>query len=313
LGRKTSSYREWAERLKGYGGSEEARAEIEYWSEVEKWKGAAIPIDYQGGENTVESSQTLSFYLDSEETRALLQEVPEAYGTQINDVLLTALAETFAKWSGQRQVLVEVEGHGREELWEDIDLSRTVGWFTSLYPVILETGVVAGGGSLLKSIKEQLRRVPKRGIGYGVLRYLSRDAEVLGRMRALPRPEVRFNYLGQLDSALPPDSVFGPSDCSAGAERDGKQRRAYLLDVSGAVTGGRLQLNVNYSGNVHTRRTAEGLGRGMTETLRAIIASCRSLESKELTPSDFPLAKLSQQQLDLIMSMKGRRGNSDED
>ncbi|HEX8282852.1 MAG TPA: amino acid adenylation domain-containing protein [Pyrinomonadaceae bacterium] len=312
LGRKTTSYRAWAERLRQYAATETALAERDYWGEVEGASGGPLPVEYPGGENTVESAATITFSLDAEETRALLQEVPEAYRTQVNDVLLTALAETLSKWTGRRRVLVEMEGHGREEeLFADVDLSRTVGWFTTLFPVVLDAGAAGRGGALIKSIKEQLRRVPNRGIGFGVLRHLSGDAEVAAQMSALPRPEVRFNYLGQLDNALAADSLFGAAGEATGAERAGGQRRSYLLDFSGAVTGGRLQLGVSYSRNVHARHTAERLGRGLVESLRAIIAHCRSLEEEALTPSDFPLAKLSQQQLDKIMSLTGRGGDSD--
>ena len=120
----------------------------------------------------------MSVSLSAEETRALLQEVPEAYHTQINDVLLTALVQAFSRWTGARSLLVDLEGHGREEIFEDVDLSRTVGWFTTIFPVLLESGGGFHPGNALKSVKEQLRRIPNRGIGYGLLRYLSRDADI---------------------------------------------------------------------------------------------------------------------------------------
>ena len=311
FGSKTTSYRRWAERIGEYAQSEEAASERAYWAEVtQKWGGGQIPVDYPEGQNTIESARTISASLDTEETRVLLQEVPEAYRTQINDVLLTALVEAFGKWSGQRQALIDMEGHGREELWEDIDLSRTVGWFTTLFPVILELNANAQSGARLKSVKEQLRRVPQRGIGYGLLRYLSKDAEVSEEMRSLPQAEVRFNYLGQLDNVLPHNSLFGLSNEATGAERDRQQRRTYLLDVNGAVSGGRLQLNIIYSENVHGRAAIEAFSNSLLEALRAIIEHCQSLESSDFSPSDFPLANLSQQQLDLILSKTSRGGDS---
>jgi non-ribosomal peptide synthase protein (TIGR01720 family) len=312
LGPKTSSYRRWAERLEEYAQSEGAMEERAYWAEVERYEGNQLPVDYPDGENTIESARTISASLDAEETRVLLQEVPEAYRTQINDVLLTALMEAVCRWSGQRQALVEMEGHGREELWEDIDLSRTVGWFTTLFPVVLEMTRTTVEGARLKAVKEQLRRVPNRGLGYGLLRYLSKDADISAEIRALPQAEVRFNYLGQLDNVLPVNSLFSLSTEATGAERHGQQRRAYLLDVTSAVSGGRLQLNVIYSKNVHRRDTVEALSRGLMEALRAIISHCESLESSDFSPSDFPLANLSQQQLDRIMSKTSRGGHSNE-
>jgi non-ribosomal peptide synthase protein (TIGR01720 family)/FkbM family methyltransferase len=301
LGKKTSSYRRWSERLEEYE-REELGKEAGYWRGLEAKEVKPIPVDFSEGLNTVESARTVSASLEAEETRALLQEVPEAYRTQINDVLLTGVVEAFGKWSGHRQVLIDMEGHGREELWEDIDLSRTVGWFTTLFPVAFQLNPATQTGVLLKAVKEQLRRVPNRGIGHSLLRYLSQDAEVSEALRALPQAEVRFNYLGQLDNVLPSNSLFSWSTDPVGAERDGRQLRAYLLDVTSVVSGGRLQLNVIYSENIHRRDTVEILSRGLLEALRAIIAHCRAPEAGNLSPSDFPLAKLSQQQLDRIMS-----------
>jgi non-ribosomal peptide synthase protein (TIGR01720 family) len=257
-------------------------------------------VDYRDGGNSVAAARTLSVSLDSEETRALLQEVPETYHTQINDVLLTALGEAVNKWTGKRQVLVQMEGHGREELWEDVDLSRTVGWFTSLFPVLIEIDSTSDSGSLLKSVKEQLRRVPNRGLVYGVLRYLSK------KLSDGPRqPDLKFNYFGQLDNVLSSDSLFNLSSLARGAERDAQQQRNCLVEVSSAVSGGQLQLSVTYSENVHRRETIERLGSNLVAALRGIIAHCRSMESSDFSPSDFPLANLSQQQLDMISKMYG--------
>jgi non-ribosomal peptide synthase protein (TIGR01720 family) len=313
LGRKTSSYRKWAERLQRYAQEEKAKGERAYWQEIEKARGGRLPVNHLNGENTVESARTVSVSLDTEETTALLQEVPEAYQTQINDVLLTALAEAVGKWSGRRRVLIDLEGHGREELWEDVDLSRTLGWFTTLFPVAFDLKPGARKGELLKSVKEQLRRVPNRGLGYGLLRYMCEDAQLVEGLAALPQAEVRFNYLGQLDRALPPNSLLTLSGEAAGAERDGRELRPYLIDVSGAVSGGSLRLSVSYSQNVHRSADIEALSRGLVESLRAIISHCRALESSDYSPSDFPLANISQQQLDLIMSRAGAGGRSGDD
>jgi non-ribosomal peptide synthase protein (TIGR01720 family) len=252
-------------------------------------------VDYCDGGNSVAAARTISVSLDPEETRALLQEVPEAYRTQINDVLLTALATAVHQWTGKRQVLVQMEGHGREELWEDVDLSRTVGWFTSLFPVLIEIDSTNDRGSLLKSVKEQLRRVPNRGLVYGVLRYLRKTLSDGPR-----QPDLKFNYFGQLDNVLSSDSLFNLSSRGRGAERNSGQERSCLIEVSSAVAAGQLQLTFTYSENIHRRETIERLSSNLIATLRNIIAHCRELESSDFSPSDFPLANLSQQQLDLI-------------
>ncbi len=114
-----------------------------------------------------------------------MQDVPSVYNTQINDVLLTALIQSFAQWTGERSLLVDLEGHGREDLFEDVDLSRTVGWFTTLFPIYLQLEEVDRPGETLKSVKEQLRRIPNRGIGYGILRYLNKDTAIGKKLQTL--------------------------------------------------------------------------------------------------------------------------------
>jgi hypothetical protein len=148
------------------------------------------------------SADTVTVLLSADETRALLQDVPKVYHTQINDVLLTALMQTFAWWTGARSLLISLESHGREEIFEAIDLSRTVGWFTSLFPVLLRLQGDSQLEEALIGIKEILRRIPHRGIGYGLLRYLSDDPEIARQVRSLPKPDVRFNYLGRFDQVL---------------------------------------------------------------------------------------------------------------
>src|SRR5205085_2616916 len=116
----------------------------------------------------------------------------------IGDLLLCALSQALARWTGERRVRVELEGHGREALFEGVDLSRTVGWFTSLYPVLLEVPPSDEVGEALKSIKEQLRQVPQHGIGYGVLRYLAEE-DVRQQLVGLPEAQVSFNYHGHFE------------------------------------------------------------------------------------------------------------------
>jgi non-ribosomal peptide synthase protein (TIGR01720 family) len=224
------------------------------------------------------------------------------YHTQINDVLLTALVQAFASWTGVRTLLVDLEGHGREEVVEGIDLSRTVGWFTSRFPMQLSLGQASDQGGILKSVKEQLRQIPNRGIGYGLLRYLSRDPQVLQNLRTTPQPEVTFNYLGQFDQVLSGSSLFKWNRKSSGPDRSPLGIRRHLLEVIGLVVGGQLQLDWRYSENIHERRTIESLARGMVKALQSIIVHCLSPEAGGYTPSDFPKARLSQKDLDRFMA-----------
>src|SRR5262249_19541462 len=155
----------------------------------------------------VGDANTITVGLNAEDTRLLLHEAQLAYRTEVNDLLLTALAIVLCKWTGQSSVCVELEGHGREDLNEGVNLSRTVGWFTTRYPICL-TLEEGGIGSTIKSLKEQVRRIPHKGFGYGVLRYLHQEAVIRDSMRPKNPAWVTFNYLGQLDGAVEEASLF---------------------------------------------------------------------------------------------------------
>jgi amino acid adenylation domain-containing protein/non-ribosomal peptide synthase protein (TIGR01720 family) len=299
---KTTSFKDWAEKLAAYAQSDQLGAEADYWLAEADAEVAPLPVDDPGGDNSTGSAQSVTAELDAEETRALLQEVPAAYRTQINDVLLTALALAFRSWRGVSPLLVELEGHGREEVVEDVTLARTVGWFTTHFPVVLDLGGESDPGRALKAVKERLRLVPWHGIGYGLLRYLRADADLAARLRQAPRPEVSFNYLGQLDQSLSDDSPFAPAAESAGPTVGGSSRRPYLLQVVGAISGGRLRLSLSYSPHVHRAAGIEALAESYLASLRALIAHCRSAGAGGYTPSDFPLAKLDQDKLDALLA-----------
>ena len=294
---KTTSFQEWSRRLSEHARSSSLETEAAYWLEVES--PARLPVDCPGGDNTVASARSVSVALSEEETRSLLQEVPGVYRTQINDVLLAALAQALAGWTGAGRVMVELEGHGREELFEGVDLSRTVGWLTTLYPVALETRGGSDPGGLLKAMKEQLRGVPSRGIGYGLLRYLGPE-EIRAWLAALPPAQISFNYLGQVDQVLSSASPFAAAGESHGRAEAPETPRAHLLEVSGLVTGGRLQMDWTYSDAIHRRETVEGLAGAFLAALQGLIEHCRSPLAGGCTPSDFPLAALTQDQLDSL-------------
>ncbi|MBV9774972.1 MAG: AMP-binding protein, partial [Gemmatimonadetes bacterium] len=299
---KTTSYQRWAERLAGHvreGGFDD---ELPYWTAAERREVPALPTDLAAGPeaNTLASARRVAVSLTVEETQALLQDVPRAYRTQINDALLAALARATAAWTGEGRLLVNLEGHGREELFDDVDLSRTVGWFTSMYPVLLDVRAAAGEGEALKAVKEQLRAVPRRGIGYGALRWLGSD-EARAALAALPEPQLHFEYLGQFDGALSGDSLFRVAPEPAGRGVSPRERRRHLLEVSGGVLDGRLQMAFVYGAALHEPATVEALADRFAAELRALIAHCAAPDAGGCTPSDFPLAGLGQAALDALV------------
>jgi amino acid adenylation domain-containing protein/non-ribosomal peptide synthase protein (TIGR01720 family) len=300
---KTTPFKKWAEQLSAYAQSDKLREEeLDYWMGELGAQFEPLPVDVPGGDNTVASTHVVTAELDAQETRALLQEVPAAYRTHINDALLAALANAFGNWSGAQSLLVELEGHGREELFEDADVSRTVGWFTTHFPVALNLAETREPGRGLKFVKEQLRRVPHRGIGYGLLRYMREDDRISARLRNAPQPQVSFNYLGQLDQTLPETSPLALAAESAGAMRSDEARRSYLLEIVGSIVGGQLRLSLTYSRHVHRQQRIEALAGLYVAALRSLIAHCQSAEAGGYTPSDFPLIKLEQEKLDQLLA-----------
>lgn len=298
---KTTSFGDWAQKLAAYARTTELKQELGYWLAPARVRVPRLPMDYPEGPwaNTEVSARVVSVSLTVEETQALLHEIPSAYRTQINDLLLTALAQSFSQMTESRALLVDLEGHGREAIFDDVDLSRTVGWFTAIFPVLLNLEAWEPGEAL-KSIKEQLRAIPNRGVGYGLLRYLSGDEEIAAQLRQLPQAEVSFNYLGQFDQLLPEGALFGPATESVGPARSPRVSRRYPLEINAFITGGRLQLEWTYSERIHRPETIEYLAQSYASALRALISHCLSAEAGGYTPSDFPLANLKQSKLDWL-------------
>ncbi|MHC5760523.1 amino acid adenylation domain-containing protein [Nostoc sp.] len=303
---KTTSFKDWSEKLTAYAQSQALKSEVAYWLNESRAAVPPIPVDYTQGANTVASASTVSVSLNEIETRALLQDVPKAYNTQINDVLLTALVLVLARWTNSSSVLFNLEGHGREDIVDGVDLSRTIGWFTTLFPVIVELGAIENPADALKSVKEQLRAIRNKGIGYGLLRYLSQDAEIAAQLQASGQAEISFNYLGQFDQLLNTSSWMQLASESAGHSQNLQNNRAHLLDINSVITGERLKIEWIYSTNLHQQTTIATLAQDFVKILQELIAHCSSPESGGYTPSDFSLVKLNQLELDQLLASLGK-------
>ncbi|MFF4675207.1 amino acid adenylation domain-containing protein, partial [Streptomyces sp. NPDC001279] len=310
LGPKGTSVRQWADRLAAYTARGGFDAQLAYWRDATGAVTSRIPVDRPGGDNTVASERTVSVSLSAAETRALLLDVPGAYRTRPNDVLLAALTRAVGPWAtggadrpaeggAAPRWAVNLEAHGRGELFDDVDLTRTVGWFTAIHPVALP---VAYGdddwADTVKAVKELLRAVPDQGIGHGALRHLG-NATGLG-----DAPELAFNYLGHFDegtSGLHRSLVLNP-----GGEHHPGERRTHLIEVVGAVQDGVLTFTWAYSENLHDLTTVEDLAHRYADELRSLVAHCTAPEGPSgCTPSDFPLVRLAQHEVDAIASRVG--------
>jgi amino acid adenylation domain-containing protein/non-ribosomal peptide synthase protein (TIGR01720 family) len=293
---KTASFQEWARRLAGHAGSEVLAGELEHWRETARAPVPRLPVDFPSGGDLVGDEATVSFELTAEETTGLLQTLPSVYHSRIDDALLSALVRALAGWTGSPRLRVDLEGHGREPLFDDLDVSRTVGWFTSLYPVVLEAGD-ADPGAALVGVKERLRAVPGRGIGYGLLRY----GAAAGLLETVPAAEVLFNYLGQAGAASGEGSLFRASPAYAGCKSP-RGHRTHALEVSGLVTEGRLRVTLTYGARTHRRETAERLAAAYAGALRQLIEHGRKSE-EVFTPSDFPKARLDARNFDKLAAL----------
>ncbi|MBG1243503.1 type I polyketide synthase [Nostoc sp. NZL] len=291
---KTTSFKQWSLRLIEYAQSIELEREQVYWLAAERDWVSPLPVDYPDGANIVASARTVSVKLSVEQTQALREEITAAYRVQMDDVLLTALVQAMTKWTGTSSLLVDLEGNGREVIFDDVDLSRTVGWFTNIAPVLLEIGEISPVGEALKVIKEQLRSFPNQGLGYGVLRHLSTDTLITEKLRSLQPAEVIFLYLGNLEQTLPQSSLFKLSQNSSGSPRSPRGQRSHLLEINALIVHDQLVIDLIYSENIHRRETIEKLADELVTTLKALITNRQSDSVENLTPSDFAEFKSSQ-------------------
>ncbi|OIN45327.1 non-ribosomal peptide synthetase [Pseudomonas costantinii] len=297
---KTSAVKAWAEALQGYATRSPLQAEVGFWQQQLQGASPVLPCDRPEGEQRYCQARSIRSQLDKTLTRALLQEAPAAYRTQVNDLLLTALARVMVRWTGDDSLLVQLEGHGREDLFDNIDLTRSVGWFTSLYPVQLTPQ--AELGACIKHIKEQLRAIPNKGIGFGALAQFG-DEQVRQALQALPVPRLTFNYLGQFDGsfAAHDDALFAPASESGGEEVNLQGPLGSQLALDSKVFGGELDLNWTFSAEVFDEATIQRLADDYLRELTALITHCGDPVHRGVTPSDFPLARLSQAQLDALV------------
>ncbi|MCH6190946.1 amino acid adenylation domain-containing protein [Paenibacillus polymyxa] len=301
---KTDAYRTWSEQLAAYAQSPKMAKERAYWQAVEQIAVPAVPKDLEADVTTQQDSESLFVRLTPEETELLLKRVHRAYNTEMNDILVTALGIAVRKWTGHERVRINLEGHGREPIGTDIDITRTVGWFTTKFPVVLEPETDRDLAYQIKQVKESLRRIPNKGLGYGICRYLSKseDGFVWGA-----EPEINFNYLGQFDDDVNQDEI-GISSYSSGSPASDRQARSFVLDINGMVLDGALSLDLSYSRKQYHKVTMEAFAQRLEQSLRELIIHCAGKENTELTPSDVQFKGLTIAELEQIAQRSGHLG-----
>lgn len=293
---KTSSYRQWTSSLQTLADSAEIKKDISFWQKILSTSVTPLPVDYPviSGRNTVESAVIQSSQLSLEETIALLKQATATYHAGVQEILLAALLKTLTDTYKSDNWLIDLEGHGREQLVSGLDLSRTVGWFTSLYPILLtKPAENAHHDILLKEVKTQLRAIPHYGISFGLLRYLSQYETLTNVQQAA----ISFNYLGQIESLTKSD--FSLSNAPTGVGLFPEQERPHLLAINARVQSSYLQINWTYSQHIHRPQTIHHLAESYLNNLRLYLTD--STSTNFYTATDFHLVDLSESELDSIL------------
>jgi amino acid adenylation domain-containing protein/non-ribosomal peptide synthase protein (TIGR01720 family) len=294
----SSSYADWIAAL-------EARARV---ADAGPWlalSGAeARPRHGDGLDNRVSEARTVRVRLDTATTAALLRDGPSRLRSRPEELLVAALFGSLSPSDEASSLWLDLEGHGREVTEAEsagLDLSRTVGWFTAVYPVCLQRSADIRGGALLRTVKRSLRPLSARGADFGALRYLSPDPAVRAQLASLPRREVSFNFLGRLDagwSAGSASSIIDAAPEPTGHDHDPAGQRHYQLEVIARVSEGELVIDWIYPGQTFVRETIERQAAEMVRGLKDLLAS----DSVAATaPSDFPLVQLTEDDIDAIL------------
>lgn len=323
---KSTSYAAWAKHLEDWVQTEDLSSVAAAWLDLPWAEVRPLPegppaalargeitADASTGiaveRNSVGDARTVTRRLDRGATRTLLTEMLRLHHTGPLEVLLAALARTLGDWTGGDQVLVDLEGHGREDLGGDPtqvpDVSRTVGWFTSIFPVVLPATQRDLPGHQLSGVKERLRSLPHNGVSFGLARYGHPDNAVRSELAALPPSQVSFNFLGQFDPLISSSRLFTPSSQACGPARDHRDPRRYRLEVDAWVEGGRLEMIWTYGERLNSAAEIEELADRFLEALDVFLDPDRRQSTAEFLASDYPLSSLPPGELEALVEAEG--------
>lgn len=305
---KTSSFLQWSEFLSSkYATQLLLENEQRYWLQIEG-KNFNLPKDFIADSVSKELSRiNVSAVLSVDETENLCAIAGTKLNTNLYEVLLANLAATICNWSEQKNLYLDVEGHGRENITDNIDVSRTVGWFTSIYPICFDFNDIESGADVLAffpHVKHHLSLIPNKGIGYGVLRYLSNNEELKNQLAEQDKAEISFNYLGNLDSFSSSD-LFNITSEPIRLLSAEENRCKYSLDIMAWIAQKKLHVKWRYSKDHYLNSTVKNLVNAYIDNIRNLLASIAGssgcCSTTKLRPENFSLVKLSQTQLDSIV------------
>jgi len=304
---KTSSFRAWGSALLRHAATLLDNGQLDYWTSVPRADAVSLtrtpPPAGAAAENTVGRSDTITVELPEDKVAGLVRDVVRVRGTQSRDVLLAGLLLALRSVTGKSRMQLDLEGHGREPLGESLDLGRTVGWFTSLFPVVFELSERDDQHVAVDVVRKHLDTVPDKGVGYGILRYLG--GERGAALAALPQSEISFNYLGWFNRPGGDDSVFGLPLQVPSPLRSAAAPRRYLLDVVVTGVAERLRIEITYACDFHTRDEIAELASRYVTALETLIAHYTAVLEGDAGSKDFPLMHVDARQLSSIIKQVG--------
>ncbi|MCY8346954.1 amino acid adenylation domain-containing protein, partial [Bacillus haynesii] len=314
---KTASFQTYTGQLAKYAESRRLLQQADYWRSIEQHETVALPKEQTHiDKSALKKRNTVSFTLAQQETDALLKDVHNTYNTDTQDLLLASAVLAIQQWAPQKALKIALEGHGRQSEAAHHDISRTVGWFTSIYPVLLQLEPNTWDDRheeymirTLKITKDTLRRIPDKGFGYGVLKYMTPPEKA--KIKFGKAPDITFNYLGQFEIANRTQTeteeldAFTFSPLGGGEDISGTWKREQSLDISALVAEGKLTVNMTYETNRFQKETIERLSQDCQYYLRKLMNHCLSKTETEKTVSDFDDRELTEEALKNITDLLG--------
>jgi amino acid adenylation domain-containing protein/non-ribosomal peptide synthase protein (TIGR01720 family) len=295
LSANSASFAQWTAKLNTLTENSHWDRDLAFWK-MQQVSNPALPLDFPEclEDNNENSAAQIECNFSKSETVSLLYEFPRTRKARIQEVLLAVLMEVVTDWTGESEMVVALESHGRESDLTELDVFHSVGWFTSLFPFKLDrkTSDLLGN---LESVKQQFRKLPHNGFSYGILSRQKQYAAILPKI-----PDgILFNYLGQFDENFPPEAPFIPSSEGSGVSRDPEGMRPFQLEVTGLIVNGKLNIRFVYSKALHREETIRCLADSFYIRFSALLEESRT-QGNSWTPADFPLAALDTEQLAVV-------------
>lgn len=287
LTEKTSSFKLWSEELQKYATNNLLLNEQQYWLQQNADFAAKITRDITDGAqyNTAKTTQQFSQSFDLKTSTALLKNLPKTHKIEVRDSLICGLICALSNWTKTQNIVIDMEGHGREKLFENVDISRTVGWFTSVFPILFELSPTANIAEHLATVQQTIKRIPNKGIGHGVIKEFVAESG----LKQQHNSEVCFNYLGQTSDILGDEQELYITQQNVGLPRSPDGLRAYLIEVNARLENEVLIVDWFYSDNIHYQSSIEKLTQLFDKTLRDIINAPHTQPTETETLNSFGL------------------------